>query len=147
MLFGISLFAHFAGLSLWIGALLFSTIVFILVKSHVNGTNEIRELAQRIARIAMRISHLGAFLVLISGVYMILDLNIKDKPFWLSIMEKGGGSVIIISIILTGIVGSRTIRRMSNLEDRSVKISGFVRSSALSLVLIAAVLFIVSMKY
>ncbi|MUT68774.1 hypothetical protein [Paenibacillus sp. NEAU-GSW1] len=146
-MYGISLFFHFSGLFLWIGALLFSAASLLLLRPQFDS-DSMRQLAARITRKSMPFSHIGAAFVLLSGVYMILQLDMgADKPFWLQAMEKGGGALLLLSAIFSGITAGKTIKRIANPSLPAPSLKGYVAVAAVSMILSLAVLFIVSMKY
>ncbi|MFX3632823.1 MAG: hypothetical protein ACE3L7_03145 [Candidatus Pristimantibacillus sp.] len=146
-MYGTALFLHFTGLFLWIGALVFSAASLLLMKPQFQSVG-IRQLAVRMTKLSMPWSHSGALLVLLSGVYMILVLDMgSDKPLWLSAMEKGGGSLLLLSAVFAGITASKTIKRIANPDAPNANIKSYVIVAAVSLILSLALLFIVSMKY
>ncbi|PYI52176.1 hypothetical protein [Paenibacillus flagellatus] len=146
-MFGFMLFLHLTGLFLWIGALLAVVLVLPLMKTQL-GSGPSNTLAKRLIRVAGFVAHPGAAAVLVSGVYMILQLDLgKDRPLWLEVMEKGGGTLIVAALVVTGVMGSSIKKRLSAAgAGEAPRLTGYVTTTAAFLVLIVAVVFVVSMK-
>ncbi|CAH0120228.1 MULTISPECIES: hypothetical protein [unclassified Paenibacillus] len=145
-MFGFWLFLHLAGLFLWLGALLAKTVVLGMLQKQL-GSETGNTLAQRVIRTFSLFAHPGAVLVLISGVFLIIQMGLgKGKPVWLEVMEKGGGMIIILALIITGIWGSKVRRRLRDGSAQAVKLNGYLTVLAGFMVLILGVVLVVSLR-
>ncbi|KEQ25105.1 hypothetical protein [Paenibacillus tyrfis] len=152
-MFGFLLFLHLTGLSLWLGSGL-TAVVMLPMLNQRPGSGELRALARKTLRVISTIAHPSALVVLISGVVMIVQMNIpaQSKPLWLQVMEKGGGMVILLAVILTGILGSRLKKRLNAENGQGTgaaapaRIGGYVAATAGFMTLTLAVMLIVSLK-
>ncbi|MDF2713678.1 MAG: hypothetical protein K0R28_603 [Paenibacillus sp.] len=145
-MFGFMLFLHLTGLMVWLGALLAVVIVVPLLRK-LPGSAESNALSSRIIRIFGMFAHPAAVVVLLSGVFMIVDMGIgPDKPLWLDLMEKGGGTIILLALVLTGILGRKARKRLGAADGRSVTLSGYLTTTAGFMILIVSMVLIVSLK-
>ncbi|TMV50176.1 hypothetical protein FE783_11480 [Paenibacillus mesophilus] len=145
-MFGFMLFLHLTGLMVWLGALLAVVIVVPLLRKQP-GAAESNALASRIIRIFGMLAHPAAVVVLLSGVFMIVKMGIgPDKPLWLDLMEKGGGTIILLALVLTGLLGRKARKRLGAAEGRPVALSGYLTASAGFMVLIVSMVLLVSLK-
>jgi hypothetical protein len=145
-MFGFMLFLHLAGLFVWLGSL-FAEIVMLLILKKQMGSPESNALTERIIRIFSRFAHPSAFIVLASGVFLIIQLGMgSGKPFWLQAMEKGGGTIILLALICTGILGSKAKKQLRSGQGWNKKLSGYVTAMSSFMVLAMLILLIVSMK-
>lgn len=150
-MYGFAYFLHIAGLAVWLGSLigLGMLLQFIAKNQDMDKTNR---LANHIVRLVNRLMHPSAFLVLLSGGYMLFELGYgRDHPFWLIFMERFGSIVILLSIILISIQGSK-IKKVINGEKLKKKItlsqalSRYNLMVWLSVVLVLIVTLVVSLK-
>lgn len=147
-MFGFMLFVHLTGLFVWLGALMGTLVMLGLLKNQL-GSPDTNQLAKRLIRMFSMLSHPGALLVLVSGVYMIVQMGAgSDKPLWLDVMEKGGGTIILLAIVLTGILGSKVKKRLSEGAGagQPAKLSGYVAALSTFMVLIVSVVLVVSLR-
>ncbi|TDF99429.1 hypothetical protein [Paenibacillus piri] len=145
-MFGVMLFSHLTGLFIWIGSL-FATIVMLLMLKKQISSQESKALAQRIIKVFSWFAHPGSVVVLASGVFMIVQLGLSsDKPFWLSAMEKGGGMIVLLSLILTGIWGGKVKKQLRAGQGHNVKLTGYLTMMSIIVILIILIMLIVSMK-
>ncbi|RJX39724.1 hypothetical protein D3P09_09995 [Paenibacillus pinisoli] len=145
-MYGLLLFSHLAGLMVWVGAILAVIVMLFMLKGQL-GTPEANSLSKRIISVFSRFAHPSAFIVLVSGVIMIIQLNMgSSKPFWLDMMEKAGGTIILLFLIVVGIMGGKLKKRLQAAASGTVSISSYVTSLAISLIAILAVVLIVSLK-
>lgn len=145
-MYGYLLFAHLTGLMVWTGAILAVIVMLFMLKSQL-GKPEANELAKRLISVFSRFAHPSAFVVLVSGVIMIVQLGMgSGKPFWLDMMEKAGGTIILLFLIVVGIMGGKMKKRLVAASGNAVSISSYVTSLAVSLAAILAVVLIVSLK-
>lgn len=61
-------------------------------------------------------------------------------------MEKGGGTIILLALVLTGILGSKVKKRLSIGQNQNIRVSGYLTTLTTFMVLIVSVVLIVSMK-
>lgn len=148
ILFGFLLFLHLTGLMVWLGALLAVVVILpMLDKQSGAVTAHFNPLASRIIRIFGMLSHPAAAIVLISGVFMIIDMDLgQDKPLWLEIMEKGGGTVILLALAWTGILGRKARKRLIAASGQAVTLTGYRTATAGIMVLIVSIVLVVSLK-
>lgn len=146
-MFGFWLFLHLTGLAVWIGSLLGIVVVLLLLKKQL-GTPQSNTLANRVIRAFSMFAHPASVIVLISGVFMIIQMGLgsSGRPLWLDVMEKGGGTIIVLALVLTGILGMKVKKRLNDPQSRSVNMSGYLTTVSGFMVLIVAVVLVVSMK-
>ncbi|MFC5700620.1 hypothetical protein ACFPVX_04930 [Cohnella faecalis] len=148
-MFGFMLFLHLTGLAIWIGSMLAIVVTLSLLKKQL-GSKEPNELAGRVIRAFSLFAHPSAVVVLGSGVYMIVKAwgGGSDRPLWLDVMEKGGGMVLLLALILTGILGGKVRKRLKDVQGQGSKVKlGFYLSSIAAFVTLAiAVVLVVSIR-
>ncbi|RKN84233.1 hypothetical protein [Paenibacillus ginsengarvi] len=145
-MFGVYLFLHLTGLMIWLGALLAVVVMLVMMKKQL-GEGASRLLANRIIRTFGLFAHPGAVVVLVSGVLMIIQMGLgSDKPLWLSLMEKGGGMIILLALVLTGILGKKARTRLNAASAGTVRLSGYIATNAGFIVLIVSLVLVVSLK-
>lgn len=145
-MYGLMLFLHLSGLFMWLGSL-FAIVVTLLLLQKQLGTLETNTMAQRIIRIFTMFAHPGAVMVLISGVYMIIQMGMgSDKPLWLNVMERGGGMIILLALIFTSIMGSKLKKRLDSGAGQQVKLKSYLTTMSVFMVLIIAVVLVVSLR-
>lgn len=147
-MFNFMLFVHLTGLIAWLGALLAIIIMLGMLKQQL-ASQESGVLAKRVIRTFSMLAHPGAVLVLISGVYMIVQMGMgTEKPLWLQVMEKGGGTVILLALILTGILGSKVKKRLGAAAGitQQPPIKGYLLSMSAILIMTLGIMLVVSLK-
>jgi hypothetical protein len=147
-MYGIMLFIHLAGLAAWFGVTLMSAFLLLSEKRKLAGGGS-AESAVSTIRIFNRITHPAAFLVLLSGGIMIMSWSRENMPFWLAFMERVGGMVILLFMIILSIMGGK-LRKKLAAGDRiaaSNSIGTYVTSIFVFSLLILAVIFVVSLKF
>lgn len=144
-MFEIMLFLHLTGLVIWFGSLMVIAFVIMLSKRPTKS-NETRSLIRRAIRIMGWVAHPTSILVLVSGIVMIVEMNFGDtpKPLWLTYMERGGGTIVLLAIVLTALFGSRIVKRLGATENAhsEVAVRGGVYFTSL-IVIIAAILSVI----
>ena len=140
-------FLHMAGLAAWFGTTLMAVLMLLSLKKKAAEAS-IAAVALSLVKNMNRITHLAAFLVLISGVVMIMDWNRDGMPFWLSFMERAGGMVILLFIIILSIFGAKLKKKLAGGDEATVvkSISTYSLLVLIFLVAILAVTFVVSLK-
>src|SRR5690625_1835383 len=99
-MFSFWLFTHFIGFAIWGGALIAVTCILFMMKRHL-GSVELSTIVKKITRIVNILVHPSAFLVLVSGIFMIISFNFGDagKPFYMEFMERVGGVAVLFTVI------------------------------------------------
>lgn len=145
-------FFHIIGVIIWIGAFIgFGLLLRFLVKEKAVDTHAL--IVKRIDQITKWFINPSAFIVLVSGVLLLIEYGGASKPLYITIMERAGSLVILVSIIALTLV-SRKIKKAigasvgtdssKNTLKRLTDIYGkFMLSSA---VLACAIIVVVSMK-
>ncbi|RKN85229.1 hypothetical protein [Paenibacillus ginsengarvi] len=150
-MFSFWLFIHLAGLCIWLGSIVAVAFLLVAMKKQLHSA-DVSALVRRTVRTFNMLTHPSAFLVLISGVLMIVEMGLgSDKPFWMTYMERVGGMIILLFIIAISIMGKRLMKRISGGTSQAVaassSLSTYVTGLALSSVLVLSVIFVVSGKY
>ncbi|KRG12261.1 hypothetical protein [Lederbergia galactosidilytica] len=146
------LFLHFTGLSIWLGSLLAIILILVMMKKHL-GSKELSAIVKKITRIGNILVHPSAFFVLLSGVLMIISMNLNAKPFYLAFMERVGGITVLITIIGVSLFGRKLVKKLTQLEvDGEVlkhtrSINNYIMMMLLSILLVLAVIFVVSFRF
>lgn len=145
-------FFHIVGVIIWVGAFIsFGLLLRFLVKERAVDAYAL--IVKRIDQITKWFINPSAFIVLISGVLLLVAYGGPNKPLYITIMERAGSLVILLSIIALTLV-SRKIKKAigasagtdssKNTLKRLTDIYGkFMLSSA---VLACAIIVVVSMK-
>jgi len=145
-MFGLMIFLHISGLLGWLGALLGILVTMLLLRKQL-GTPDANSLAGKTIRVFGRIAHPSSILVLLSGVYLILQMGIgTEKPLWLQVMEKGGGTIILLAVIFTAVLGSKLNKRLNSAGGNSVRLTGYLSTVGVFMFLIVSVVLVVSLK-
>ncbi|WP_159887053.1 hypothetical protein [Paenibacillus puerhi] len=146
-MFGFMLFLHFSGLFVWLGALL-AIVVVLSAGKRQQGSSELRTLGMRLIKIFQGLGHSGAVAVLASGVVMIVSMDLgKNKPLWLEVMEKGGGTLILLALVVLGIMGSRLTKKLAEGgQAGNSHASRYITIVSAFIILIAGVMLAVSIK-
>ncbi|KIL42223.1 hypothetical protein SD70_01345 [Gordoniibacillus kamchatkensis] len=149
-MFGVFLFLHLAGLSIWVGSIAAIAVMLVLMKKQLES-KAVGALAQRTVRTFNMITHPSSFLVLISGVLMLVGMGMtheSDKPFWMHYMEKAGGTFILLFIIVISILGKKLVKKLiaGNERDAAAGINKYVYGMTVSLAFILSVVYVVSAK-
>lgn len=146
-MYGWMFFIHLAGLAAWFGVTLMGLLMLLSVRGKL-AESSYTSVAESIIRNINRVTHPAAFLVLLSGVIMIMQWNRDGMPFWLSFMERGGGMVIILFMIVLSILGARLRKKLANSDATSAakSIGTYSLWTAIFLILILIVTLVVSLK-
>ncbi|MBS4174664.1 hypothetical protein [Bacillus sp. FJAT-49736] len=152
-MFTTMLFFHLSGLSIWLGSLISLAVIMSLLKKQA-GSKDVQSLLQKIPGLFNRWLHPSSFIVLLSGVFMIIGMNISEsqKPLWLHFMEKGGSLTILLSIIVLSIISSKKIKkplRAANVDVGVVQkgLSIYLVWLSIFIMLVLSVVFMVSYKF
>lgn len=150
-MYGISYFVHIAGLAVWLGSLIgLGMLLQFIVKN--TDADKANKLAGHTVRLINRLMHPSAFLVLLSGVYMLFELGMgSNRPFWITFMERFGSIVVLLSILLISLQGSKikkvvTGQKLKKEITLSQAVSRYQLMVWLSVVLVLVVTLVVSLK-
>ncbi|WP_040952845.1 hypothetical protein [Gorillibacterium massiliense] len=160
-MFGIMLFLHLAGLAIWLGSLVAISVMLSIFKKNLDkpGHNAI---ARSTIRVFNVLTHPSAFIILVTGLVMVLTEDYGDKtPFWLFYMQNIGGLIIIAVIAVLSIFGKKAARSLLSADaagggKKSVvgeiaaagkSLSLMVSLMTVSIVLILSVVLIVSYRF
>lgn len=156
-MFGFLLFLHLFGMAVWLGSLVAIGIMLLLLKPQL-GTEAGNGLLRKTVKAFNILTHPSAFVVLASGGFMIMKLGLGDgdKPFWMVYMERGGGMVILLSIIGLSLLGRRLLKKLASSNTAVVhdaggarpaaSVSRFAASMFVTAILVVSVVFVVSAK-
>lgn len=146
-MYGWMFFIHLAGLAAWFGVTLMGVLMLLSVKGKLAEAN-LTSVAQTIVRNINRVTHPAAFLVLASGLYMILQWDRDGMPFWLAFMERVGGMVIILFMIILSIFGAKLRKKLAQSDGAGAakSISTYAMVTFIFLLGILAVTLVVSLK-
>lgn len=145
-MFGTMLFLHLTSLILWSGAL-FAIVVLLGMARRRNVAQEAKTLVGKAVRLFGWLAHPSSIVVLVSGILMIIEMDMGDtaKPLWLVYMERGGGTIILAAIVLTALFGRKAVKRLSLSENgaAAVRSSGVAVPVTVFTVLMMAILSVV----
>lgn len=112
---------HIVGVALWIGSFL---MLGFLLKGLIKEANHLKDYGMVIQRIQKWVM-LGVLpslvLVLLSGTYMILQLNRDTLPLYLTVMEQGGTLIILLTIIFVSIYSVKLTKKLQGIPVKKDK--------------------------
>jgi len=112
---------HIAGIAIWLGSFL---ALGYLLKSLVKDERKLADFAPVIKRIQKWVM-MGVLpslvLILLSGVYMILQFSRDSMPLYLTIMEQGGTIIILLTIILVSMYSVRLTKKLQGIPLKKEK--------------------------
>lgn len=140
-------FIHLAGLAVWFGVTLMGVLMLLSARKSLAETG-VSSIAQQTIRNINRLSHPSSFLVLASGLYMILQLDRDGLPFWISFMEQAGGTVILLFIVVMSILGSKLRKKLAQAEPAVAarSIGSYAAWTSIFLLAVLVIILIVSLK-
>lgn len=122
-MYSLSYILHIAGVAIWVGS--FFALGYLL-KSLVKDEKKLVDFAPVMRRIQKWVTRgviPSLVLILLSGVYMILQFNRDSMPLYLTIMEQGGSLIILLTIILVSIYSVRLTKKLQGIplkKERSL---------------------------
>lgn len=141
------LFIHLIGLAAWFGVTLMGMVLLLSIRGRL-AESSLSSVGQTIVKNINRITHPAAFLVLASGFYMVMQWDRDEMPFWLAFMERAGGMVIILFIIILSILGAKLKKKLAlndgKIAARSIGI--YAVWTAIFLLGVLAVTLVVSLR-
>ena len=140
-------FIHLAGLAAWFGVTLMGVLMLLSVKGKLAEAN-LPAVAQTVIRNINRVTHPAAFLVLASGLYMIMQLERDGMPFWLAFMERVGGMTTILFMIILSILGGKLRKKLAQGDGAAAakSINTYAIVTFIFLIAILAVTLVASLK-
>ncbi|WP_280770428.1 hypothetical protein [Salipaludibacillus daqingensis] len=136
---------HIVGIALWIGS--FAAFGFLL-RSLVNQKEPIETYSFVIKRIRLWVNtgvFPSSFIVMITGVLMILQFDRDTLPFYLQFMEQAGSIIILSTIIslaiysrkISGKLNGKEMKKEKSLESLTLMYTNFLfGSAALALIVV-----------
>ncbi|UTR08644.1 hypothetical protein MM300_11800 [Evansella sp. LMS18] len=147
-MYSISYILHIVGIALWIGSFAaFGFLLRSLVKKG-EGLDNHSFILEKIRRWVNLGILPGLFIVLITGVFMILQFERESMPFYLSFMEQAGTMVILLTIVFVSIYSRKMGKKLNGavlkkdkpLESLALMYTNFMfLSAALSVMVIVVV--------
>jgi len=130
---------HIIGVAIWIGS--FAALGFLLRSLIKNKEDELEQYTFVIKRIRLWVNTgvlPSSFIVLITGVFMILQFDHDTLPFYLKFMEQAGSMIILFTIIAVTIysrkigkkLDGKLMKKEKNLESLSLMYTNFLFISA-----------------
>ncbi len=111
-------FLHLAGLAIWIGSMVVS--VWLLVKiGRMEDRSNGKSLLQMMISLVKWLMNGAALVVLASGGGLIQSLGYHEieKPLWITLMERGGGMIILLFLIIMTWMCNRAHKRLKGADD------------------------------
>lgn len=149
-MYGLMFFLHIAGLCIWFGSMV--TVLALLLVLRKELRNEtVSALTQKTIRISNRITHPSAFLVLLSGIVMLVMIGMdqhSNLPFWIIFMEQAGSLVILAFFIAVSIAGRKVTKHLAanNLSLADKSLNTYLIIMVILALAIIAVIYVVSAK-
>lgn len=120
-MYALSYILHIAGVAIWLGS--FFALGYLL-KSLAKDQRHLESFAPVVRRIQKWVM-VGVIpsltLILLSGVYMILQYNRDSMPLYLTLMEQGGSLIILLTIILVSIYSVKLTKKLKGLPLKKEK--------------------------
>ncbi len=152
-MYGVLLFLHVAGVVLWLGSVVMAVMLLSALKKDLQSPKA-AELSGKTIKLLNRVTHPTAFIVLLSGVFMLMTdtwgmANHSSFPFWIIFMEQAGAIVILAFIIAVSIIGKKATKRLAAGDHAGAlkSINTFVVTALILAIAAFAVIFVVSGKF
>lgn len=150
-MFGLLLFFHLTGLSVWLGSSIAIAILLLLIKKQINST-VVGSLVQKMIKTFNLLTDPSSFIILVTGILMLVSQGItKDGggPFWMSYMQQVGAMAIILFIIIFSVMGRKIVKRIAgaNYQAATLGISTYVTGLFITIAIILSVLYVVANKF
>ena len=147
---GLMLFFHLSGLAIWLGSLVAATIMLALTKKQPELSGSVF-LVRRTVRVFNMLTHPSAFIVLLTGVLMILTRDYGDGGFWLNYMQNVGGVIVLLSIIVLSILSGKIVNKKALAEGEEIRVQGeklgtFITVALITIILVLSVILVVSYR-
>ncbi|SDO17213.1 hypothetical protein [Alkalicoccus daliensis] len=150
-MYSLSYIIHIIGVALWLGS--FTAFGFLL-QSLVREDEPMKNYRSVINKIRIWINYgvlPGAVVVMLTGVYMILQLNRETLPFYMIFMEQAGSMIVLLTVVMLSVYSRRlkkklegeTLKKDKTLEALSLAHTNYMFSSA---ALVLLVIIVVGMR-
>ncbi|MBC5638682.1 hypothetical protein H8S33_18065 [Ornithinibacillus sp. BX22] len=120
-MYSLSYILHIFGVAIWIGS--FFALGYLL-KGLAKDERKLVDLAPVVKGI-QRWVMVGVLpslaLILLSGVYMVLQFNRSSMPLYITIMEQGGTLIILLTIILVSMYSVKLTRKLEGIPLKKEK--------------------------
>jgi len=151
-MYGFFTFLHMMGFIIWLGLLIALGIILPVLKEQLD-TEVGQKIVLKIIRTFNNMTHLSAVIVLISGIYRVVQMNYgSTKPFWLNYMEMAGGMIVLLGILLLAFLGRRVTKPLSSkkvapdIDVVGKRLSLYVTAVVLVMMLVLSVVIVVSFR-
>lgn len=114
-MYQISYILHIAGVAIWIGSFI---TLGVLLKSLTIDKKDLADYApimQRIQQWVMKGVFPSLALILLSGVYMIMQYNRDSLPLYITLMEQAGTIIILFTLIVISIYSKRITKTIHDI--------------------------------
>ena len=150
-MYGFLLFLHLAGLAVWLGTTAMSAFLLMKAKQKLES-KDVADMSVGVVRTFNALTHTSAFLVLLSGILLLLRLGMENHsnfPFWLLFMEQFGSIVILLFIILLSILSGKARKALQSGDAAKARksVNNFIAACFVMAVLVLVIIFVVSGKY
>lgn len=141
-------FLHITGIAAWFGVAIMSALILLRLKPQLAQAG-MMDTAQWTVRMFNRIAHPAATIVLLSGAIMVMEWDHKNLPFWMAFMERLGGLVILLYLIVISIMGRGMKKKLAGGDTAAASsaIGKYVSGVLIFSVLVLAVVLVASMKW
>ncbi|WP_438434084.1 hypothetical protein [Gorillibacterium sp. sgz500922] len=145
------LFLHLIGVAVWFGSLIMAAVLLTQMKKQAGEAEA--KIVRTVIRVFNTLSHPAAFLVLISGFGMLGTdggHDGKGMPFWLTYMSYVGTIVVLLSMAVLSILGSKVVAKKpveGEPSFRKDKLSTFLTVELVVIGLILSILLILSYRF
>lgn len=120
-MYSLSYILHITGVAVWLGSFIaLGYLLRGLIKNH-RKLEDFTPVVKRIQKWVKIGVVPSLVLVLISGVYMILQFNRDSMPLYLTIMEQGGTLIILFTIILVSVYSVKLTKKLKGIPLKKEK--------------------------
>ncbi|GAA0465427.1 MULTISPECIES: hypothetical protein [Alkalibacillus] len=112
---------HIVGVALWIGAFI---VVGLLLRSLAKSEEELKKHSLVIEKLRRMINWVvlpSGIVVMLTGVYMILQFNRDTLPLYLKLMEEIGGVAILLTVIVVSLYSKKLKKKLQGIELKKDK--------------------------
>lgn len=117
-MYSLSYILHIASVAIWIGS--FFALGYLL-KSLVKDERKLADFTYVTKKIQtwVMVGVLPSLvIILVSGIYMILQFNRDTMPLYLTIMEQGGSLIILLTIALVSVYSVRLTKKLKGMPSK-----------------------------
>lgn len=120
-MYSLSYILHITGVAIWVGSFLALGYLLRGIAKNERALTNFAPVIKRIQKWVMWGVLPSLTLILLSGVYMILQFNRESMPLYLTIMEQGGTMIILLTIIFVSIYSVRLTRKLEGIPLKKEK--------------------------